>query len=193
MQQSVFWRSAAAFQPVLEWSKVEVCLWGYCFFHCRGFLWRAGIVWKAAAQNDLRVTREVATPLKPKPLWLSDFAVSNALFWEVGRGAGGCKLHLFQQAWLWKPQKRQTMLPHSVKLWFITKRRKKKKSLLLAFFRGQILHPDTLRFERDFITSLLISVMLRQIHTPISVKANKSQCNQVDVCKMFQKEISHLS
>lgn len=113
MQGRVFWRSAAAFQPKPERSKMEVCLWGYCFFPCGGFLCSVGIVWKATAQNDPRVTREDATPLMPKQLWLSEFGFGNGFSF----GGWRFKLHLFQQVWLWKPLKKQTMLPHSVKLW----------------------------------------------------------------------------
>lgn len=50
-------------QPMLEWSKTEVRLWGYCSFLCRGFLFRAGIVWKSPAQNDPGFSGEDATPL----------------------------------------------------------------------------------------------------------------------------------
>lgn len=37
--------------------------------------------------------------------------------------------------------------------------------------------------------SLLISLMLHQIHTLISLKANKSQCSQAELDNIFQKEM----
>lgn len=82
--REAFQRSSAAFPPTLEGSQTEVCFWGYCFFPCRGFLFRASIVWKATALNDPRVSREDATPLIPKQpqteLW--DFCFQRHSFFS---------------------------------------------------------------------------------------------------------------
>lgn len=168
-------RSAAAFQPKPEWSKMEVRLWGYCFFPCRGFLFRASIVWKATAQNDLWVKKRRCHTSDSKTV--CDFAV---FFFFLIQMSGTFRLHPFQQGCLWKPLKRQTMLLHSVKLkvWFITSRLPwggTKKLLLLR--------------KVPLRTALHAKPTLAFI---CFHKANKSQRSRADFGNIFHKEMPRI-
>lgn len=163
--REAFQRSSAAVPPMLERSQTEAGFWGYCFLPCRGFLFRASIVWKATAQNDPRVSGEDATPLVPKQpqteLW--DFAFSDTLsFFFPFVSACNVQTSLIPTGLIVETNKKTNYTPPLCKSLIhyqrTSLRRKKKTKKLLLLLRKVPLrtapHQTSSGSWRDFITVL---------------------------------------
>lgn len=139
------------------------------------------------------------TPEKMPQLWFQNspklscvILLSATLFFILIKKFGMFKLHPFQHGWLWKPLKRETMLHHS-NLKFdlfqndFLEEEKKKGAAAQEDSTEESFACKHLQVNGETLSpSLLISLMLHQMHTPISVeKRNKSQCCQVDLGNIF--------